>query len=176
MSRRPANYLVLRGYYGNTFRQNYLDYLSGLTERGQNIGTGDPKPETQDLYILPFAFSNDANIRAEVGATVPAWQALGALAGIASRAAVNPPVSTEAVKLGGFKPARIIRKTQTGNGVRAVSARTKLPYLKYNTTSVSVPIGREDGTDTISAALAEITPQIKAGLATAKVYLRDEDS
>lgn len=176
MSRKPANYLVLRGYYGNTFRQNYLDYLSGLTARGENIGTGDAKPETQDLYVLPFAFSEDANVRAEVGAYVPAWQALGTIAGIASRVETNPPAATEAVKLGGYKPARIIRKTQTGNGVRAVSKRTKLPYLKYNTTSLSVPIGRKNGTDTLSAALAEITPQIKAATATAKVYLRNEDA
>lgn len=176
MARKPPNYLVLRGYYGNVYRQNYLDYLSGLGERGQNIGTGGARPESQDLYVLPFAFSNDANIRAEVGTYVPSWQALSAIAGIASRVAVNPPANTEAVKIGGFKPARIIRKTQTGNGVRAVSQRTKLPYLKYNTTSVSVPIGRKNGTDTVSAAVAEITPQIKAGLATAKVYLRNEET
>lgn len=175
MTRRPPNYLVLRGFYGDQYRDNYLNYLRGLSERGQNIGTQGNRPDSIGLFVQPFGMSATVNIRAEVSALVPSYQLLNGFAGITSR--VGDTVgANEPVKLGGFKAARIIRRSfSSGQGVREVSKRTGLPYLKYNTESASVPIGRKDATDTITEAFAEIEPQVKGGQANVKVYLQEED-
>lgn len=174
MSRRPPNYLVLRGFYGDQYRDNYLNYLRGLSERGQNIGTQGNRPESRKLYVQPFGMSATVNIRAEVSALVPSYQLMSGLAGVSSRVG-EAPGANQPVKFGGFKAARIIRRQfASQQGVRAVSERTRLPYLKYNTESASVPIGRKDATDTIAQAFAEIEPQVKGASTNIKVYLQDE--
>lgn len=170
MARRRFS-LVLRGQRGAAAKQKYLDRLEGLGQ-GESIGTKGSRPASQKLYLEPFAADFPPTVLLIQSALAPAWQALGGLGAISARVKATADASDITLKAKGFRGSRVIRRTIDQTGVAATSKLTGLKYLKYNTTSLSVPFGRDNSTDTVQAARTAIIAAIGNGY---NVSFTDED-
>jgi hypothetical protein len=164
---------ILRGYRGAAAKQKLLDHYEGVGQ-GTGIGTGAKKPASQKIYIEPFGANFPTGIFVQVSATLPAWTALKALAPVSARAEDTIAPTATALKLKGFKAARVVRRSKSDTtGAAATSKLTGLRYMKYNNPSISAPFGRDNATDTFLSAKTAITTAI--GTAFAVTFV-DEDS
>jgi hypothetical protein len=170
MSRRRFSQ-VLRGARGAAAKQRYLDKLEGLGQ-GENIGTKGPRPASIKIYLEPFQINFPSALLMEFSALQPSWNALKGYAGVASRAKDVLSGTDLAIPNGKAKAARIVRRTKDATGAVTTSKLTGLKYLKYNTTSISAPIGQKNDTDSFAAAKSEITNQIGTGYSISFI---DED-
>jgi hypothetical protein len=151
---------ILRGYRGAAAKQKLLDHYEGIGQ-GTGIGTGTKKPASTKLYLVPFGADFPAGLFAQVSATTPAWTALGAIAAIAARTEATIAGTATALKMRGFKAARVVRRAKSDTtGTATTSKLTGLRYLKYNNPSISVPFGRDNDTDTYLEARAAIVTGI----------------
>lgn len=120
---------------------NYVNYLNNIDDRQDKVGSGTAKPPTISVYINPFTLNLGDKVRLQSSANQATHSAIGALAN--TYAPANLTAGDTAVKIKGFKPARVVRKTGiTARGTRAVSKRTKLPYLNYGGDSGSIAFGK----------------------------------
>jgi hypothetical protein len=168
---RPRFYLVLRGARGAAAKQRYLDRLEGLGQ-GDNVGNGSARPNSIALYVRPFAQTLPSGLYFQQGAFEPSWDALNGLTSITSRTKATLGNDESAIKVRGYKAARLVRRTIDTTGSAATSKLTGLRYLKYDRTSVSAPFGRSGTNDTIAAAFTAMKGQISANTYT--VSLIDE--
>jgi hypothetical protein len=147
---------ILRGYRGTAAKQKLLDHYEGIGQ-GQGVGTGDKRPPSTKLYVVPFGADFPTGLFAQVSATTPAWTALGAIAAISARTEETIAGTATALKMKGFKAARVVRRSKADQTPQAtVSKLTGLRYLKYNNPSISVPFGRDNATDTYLEARSAI--------------------
>lgn len=124
---------------------NYASWIKNASERPDRIGQGEAKPLQKELYVYPFDLEfNFANQRVKVQGTDSEWT---------TRKADFNAFTTDTwtggekqiIKVPRYRPAKIIfvAVANGGKGEREVSDRTKRPYLKYETTSTSIPFGRD---------------------------------
>lgn len=164
---------ILRGYRGAAAKQKLLDHYEGVGQ-GTGVGGGQKKAPSTKLYLEPFGADFPTGLFLQASASTPAWTALKAVAAIASRTDDTIAATATALKIKGFKAARVVRRSKADQtGTAATSKLTGLRYLKYNNPSISVPIGRDNATDTFLQAKTAITNAIGAAFSVTFV---DEDS
>lgn len=157
MARRFHN--VLRGYRGETAKTKFLDHLRGLGQ-GENIGTRGSRPASKKLYVQPFGQNLGANLYLQVSALVPSYDALSGYSEVTTRVKQTLAGTDTSVKIKGFTAARVVRRQKDATGTVATSKLTGLKYLKYNSPSVSVPVGRKGATDTQGEMVDSVRIQI----------------
>lgn len=128
--------------------ENFVDYLENYDQRPDKVGQGTPKPAQADLIVRPFGTTFDANNWFAVRGTQSRWDTFGSdFTGHTKLTSAAVPEDL-ALTVRGFTPARIvIRLNMLENGVKKVSARTKMPYLDYGGDSGSIPFGASAGSD-----------------------------
>jgi hypothetical protein len=166
MTRRFMN--VLRGYRGEAAKTKYLDRLRGLGQ-GENVGTKGSRPASKALYVQPFGQDLGTTLYLKCSALDPSWTALKGYSEISSRTKETIAGTDSGIKIKGFKPARIVRRTKDATGTVATSKLTGLKYMKYNQPSVSAPIGRKSATDTIGEAFQDVFTQIPGTFAVSLI-------
>jgi hypothetical protein len=126
---------------------NYVNYLSNIDERQDRVGQGTAKPATVVVYIKPFTLEQSNTQFIEARANQSIRTALGAPANTYAPITIGGTDTSQ--KIDGFKTARVVKKTGiSARGTRAVSRRTKLPYLNYGGSSGSVAFGKGGTTKT----------------------------
>jgi hypothetical protein len=141
---------------------NYIKYITDSTKRSDasKVGTGDPRPKSQKLYVDPFSIPLAASQVVEVSASEPAWTAYRPHIG--NRATATAPGNEDLIiPVADYAAPRV--KITTGRrttGTKKISRVTGLPYLDYGGKSVSVPFGRNAADDTVVTAFAEISARI----------------
>jgi hypothetical protein len=158
MTRRFMN--VLRGYRGEAAKNKYLDRLRGLGQ-GENVGGRGGRPASKALYVRPFGQNMGSNMYLKCSALSTSFTALNAYSEVAGRYKETISGDDIGVKIKGFTPARVVRRTKDATGTPETSKLTGLRYLKYTATSVSAPFGRKGTTaETMGAAFQDIYAQI----------------
>ncbi|NJO78819.1 MAG: hypothetical protein HC827_10015 [Cyanobacteria bacterium RM1_2_2] len=122
------------------------------------VGTRGPRPPQTELALTPFGLELDAGEKALSRAASTGWTALSASVG--TRASTT---LTGAVKLNGYKPARLVAFFRTGGGTAATSEITGMKYLKYAGARHSVPFGASTATEREYDAFQTISAAIRAG-------------
>jgi len=152
---KPRNYWVLRGMRGAAARQNLLDYYTGVSTRPSRIGTRGPRPASQALYLTPFSLplATDHVLRAT--ALAPAWTTLSSIAPTQQHVTATLGTKT-AVRIKSYKAPRITRVNLDPTGTVATADITKLQYMKYDNTSMSIPFGKNLAADTVAEVAAEL--------------------
>lgn len=149
-------------YYGAI--SHYIDHIKGVTTRTSRIGKGDPRPESQKLYVVPFGKALATGQMVRVSAAKPSWTNYSNRF-TGRTVAAAPTDESKIVLLEGFKPARIsIRTGMSAQAVEKKSQVTGLAYGSYGGKSTSVPFGRKDANDQMTDAFLEIETAIGAGL------------
>lgn len=142
---------------------NYIKYITDASKRGSRVGTGDPRPASQKLYIDPFGIALATGQRVPVSAALPTWNTVSPRSEVSSRVTATAPNADLIVKVRDFQPARIVIVSgRSNNGVAKTSAVTGMKYLSYGGKSTSFPFGRKDATDTMVAAETEIITQLQS--------------
>lgn len=159
---------VLTGARGEVAKTKYLDRLRGMGQ-GERIGTKGNRPDSITLYINPFGLELPPDTFVQASALAPSWTALKGE--VASRAKETISATQKVLKLSGFKAARVVRRTKDASGTVTTSKLTGLKYLKYNSTSTSVPFGQTGETDSQGEARVAIKAAIGNGY---KVSFLDE--
>ncbi len=155
---------------------NYIKYITDSTKRSDasKVGTGDPRPKSQKLYIDPFNIPLATGQVVEASAFEPAWTAYSTHIG--NRATATAPANEDLIiPLENYYAARI--KVTTGRrttGTKKISKVTGLPYLDYGGKSVSVPFGRNAAGDAMITAFAEIRDRILVAVPGVLVSLSPE--
>lgn len=170
----PRYTRVLQGLRGYSAQKNYIDWLTGTSDRlkDSNIGKGDPRPESQILYIRPFGFGAEV---VEADNEYPDKHAVRVSANKATYnarkdlvlTAGNPlsdyvktvlPTNGNSVNIGGFKPAKAIITTGRSATATAKTSRiTRRPYGSYGGKSTSLPFGIRTAATGKPEASAEAT-------------------
>ena len=169
---------VLRGARGVAARDKYLAYLTGISTRPNKIGTKGNRPPSIKLYIQPFSIDLGATTYVEVSALQTATSAMQGTAAVTSHvklAAAVPVATNTRLKLSSFTSARLIRKTQSSaQGVAKKSDLTGLDYLRYASTSLSIPFGRKNTTEVQGDAFAEMVDGLGGQTALVRFSLKEE--
>lgn len=166
--------MVLRGMRGAAARTKYLNYLQGLAEQGEGIGTKGNRPESIRLYLDPFGLPLGTAVKVQASALEPSWNLFRNLSEANTRVSATLGTNTP-VRLGTYKPARVVRRQQSSTtGVAATSKLTGLRYLKYNTESGSIPFGKKGATDTMVTAFNDIVTQARGTSTNLKFTLIEE--
>lgn len=159
---KPRYYNVLRGYRGAAARTAYLAYLAGEADQEPAIGTRGNRPESVRLYVTPFSIPLPADHQVIESALLPAWTLMEtALANFAT----DTLGADTAVNIRSYHAPRLIRITKDPTGTVATSKVTKLPYLKYDNESMSVPFGRNVAGDTVQSVFSTLSTAVR-GVAT----------
>lgn len=151
----PRYRRVLTGARGARARTKYLDWLEGAQERALDPGTGEDRPESVPLYVVPFAFSLATDHVLRESALLPSWNHCRSIAPTGQYVTATLGTKT-AITIRSYKPARIIRVQK---GVRQAERRsqiTGLPYRPYANISRSIPFGSKLSTDTVASVGAEL--------------------
>ncbi len=196
MAKRRPYSLVLIGARKESARTKYLQFLAGAADRPSRIGSQGARPERVSLAVQPFAFSLPENILAQGSALLPAVVSLQGIAAVSERVKLGvktgaPATSTptgvsltriadtdELLGIKNFSPARIIRRVyQTKTATKKNSEITGLAYGYRKSTSVSVPFGKKNATDTITDAFKAVSDAIEGadGNGLTQVFLKEED-
>lgn len=169
---------VLRGARGAAARDKYLAYLTGVATRPNKIGTKGNRPPSVKLYIQPFSVDLGDAVFVEASALQTATSAMQGNAAVASHvklAAAVTGATNKKLKLSSFTSARLIRKTQSSaQGVAKKSDLTGLDYLRYASTSLSIPFGRKSATEVQSEAFAEMVTALGGQTALVRFSLKEE--
>ena len=174
MSTAPRFSRVLRGMRGANARTKYLNYLQGLAEQGEGIGTKGNRPDSIKLYLDPFALPLGTAVKIQSSALVPSWNLFSNLSEVSSRVSSTLGTNTP-IKMSTYRPARVVRRQQSSTtGTAATSKLTGLKYLKYNTESASIPFGKKGSTDTMVDAFNEIVVQANGTSTNLKFTLVEE--
>lgn len=174
MPTAPRFSQVLRGMRGANARTKYLNYLQGLADQGEGIGTKGNRPGSEKLYLDPFSLPLGTAVKVQSSALTPAWNLFKSLTEVSSRVTDTLGTNTP-IKLSTYRPARIIRRQiSSTTGTAATSKLTGLKYLKYNTESSSIPFGRKGATDTMVDAFNDIATQAKGTSTNLKFSLVEE--
>jgi hypothetical protein len=153
----------------------FLDYQKNAARRGTRVGQGEPRPKSNPLYIKPFNIPLADTQKVRVTAAIPTIAAYGSNSEIASRTDAEPGAGVTLIKPEGFSAARVvITSGRSANGTPKTSAVTKAKYLSYGGTSTSIPFGRKNATETLTAAFEAIKAQIIAANPAVKVSLTRE--
>ena len=152
---KPRNYWVLRGMRGAAARQNLLNYYAGTSTRPSRIGTRGPRPASQALYLTPFSLplATDHVLRAT--ALAPAWTALKEIAPTQTHVTAELGSKT-AVRIKSYKAPRVTRIQLDPTGSVATADITRLEYMKYENTSMSIPFGKAISADTVASVAAAL--------------------
>lgn len=153
---------------------NYIKYMTDAAKRGARVGKGEARPESIRLFVDPFGIEMAVGQRAPVSAAKPGHTAWKDKFG--TRVTDQAP-ATEAliIKPQGFKAARVVIKTGVSTqGTVKTSAVTGMPYLSYGGKSTSIPFGRKDANDTVTAAFDELKAAIVTGQTPPRVSLIPE--
>lgn len=157
----PRFYRVLRGQRGQAAKDKYINYLNGI-DIEDNVGGGTAKPPSQTLYVRPFSGGLPSTVWLRVSASTTAWGNFGTVSTIATRTKETIASGNTAVKIRGFKAARVSKTTGiASSGTRKTSTKTGLPYLSYGGASLSLPFGKSGDTDTYADAIIEIEALLK---------------
>lgn len=152
---------------------NYVEYVTGKTERQPNIGTKGNRPAQTTLYITPFTITLGANDRIQSGANSQAWTAHEGAFG--SHVVATLPAGDVAFKIRGFKPAKVVIVTgRLTQGEVKPSHITKQKYLSYGGTTRTIPFGKAAAGDTEAVTFQTIKDLIAPAGSTTKVYLSPE--
>ena len=172
-ARRYKRILEASKYYSAV--DNFIAYITDSTKRGQNVGNGDPRPESKKLYIDPFGVTLATGQVVPTSAALPSWTTHQA-AFSTHTDATKPTDEALIINLGGgFRAARVNIVTGKSNtGVVKISKVTGLKYLSYGGKSTSIPFGRKNETETQQAAFDEIKALIVAAVSGASVSLKPE--
>lgn len=164
MTRRYSRILGAAKYYSAI--DNYIKYITDASKRGQNVGQGKKRPESTKLYIDPFDVKMAAGQRAVASGALPTWNQYKSIAAVSNRVTDQAPADTDLIITPeGWKAARISIKTGiSDNGIVKTSKVTGLKYLSYGGTSSSLPFGRNDETETETAAFNTLVAAIEPTL------------
>lgn len=157
---------------------NYIKYITDASKRKTKVGSGQNRPVSKALYIIPFGKTLATGQMVKVSAAEPTWNAISGQSQISTRVDDTAPTDADNIlKLGGFTPARCTVVTGRGQGKVETSAVTGLKYLSYGGKSSSFPFGRADGDDTYSAATTGITTGLRATAtyAAAAISFKEEN-
>lgn len=172
---KPRNYWVLRGLRGQTARQRYLDYLSGVAVPDDNIGQGGDRPPSTSLYLEPFSLPLAVDHIMRDTALSTAWAAMGGVGSVGTYVASDPAGKT-VVNSKSYKAPRLVRVEVDTTGVREVSKITGLAYLKYDNKSLSIPFGSNTVGDTVQSVYSTLSTAIVGGSNLIRTRLIDERS
>ena len=153
---------------------NYLKYITDSSKRGQNVGNGSARVESQRLYVDPFGIALATSQVVPVTGAKPSWTTYSSAIG--TRASATPPTDeNDIIKVANYRAARVVITTGRSNtGVAKTSKVTGMKYLDYGGKSTSLPFGRSNVSDTMAAAFLEIKAAITSQTAGASVTLTPE--
>lgn len=171
MARKYSRILSAAKYYSAI--DNYIKYITDASKRGQRVGTGDPRPASQRLFVDPFGLDPGDTTVAIVSGAKPTWDARkSAFTGYTIDALT---AGLEAVKIEGYRAARVIITTgRQTRGTKDVSRITGLAYLKYGGSSTSLPFGEKTAGETQQEAFAVIRTAVLGAVNGAQVTLQPE--
>lgn len=170
MARKYSRILSAAKYYSAI--DNYIKYITDASKRGSRVGTGDPRPASQRLFVDPFGLDPGETTLAIVSAAQPTWNARKAQ--FTGYTVDTLASGIEAVKIAGYRAARVVITTgRAARGTRDVSRITGLAYLKYGGNSTSVPFGQK-ASETQQEAFADIRTDVLAAVNGALVTLQPE--
>jgi hypothetical protein len=170
--KRYSRILSAAKYYSSI--DNYIKYITDSTKRGNRVGTGDPRPASKKLYILPFNIDLATGQVTIASGSEQAFTTYSAALGTHTTGTA-PADEDNILKLGDFTAARVIITTgRSNNGVAKTSTVTGQKYLSYGGKSTSLPFGKKTDTETQAAAFAEIKTAILGVTAGAIVTLKPE--
>lgn len=153
-AQRYSKILQAARYYAAI--DNYIQYITDATKRGQNVGNGSPRVASIKLYVRPFTEDLPIGQMVETSGAAPTWAARSAQFGTHT----DPTAPTGEgllIKLKGFSAARAIITTgRSATGIAKTSKVTGMKYLSYGGTSTSVPFGAKNDTETEASAAGEI--------------------
>ncbi|MDJ0553515.1 MAG: hypothetical protein QNJ68_03565 [Microcoleaceae cyanobacterium MO_207.B10] len=146
---------------------NYIKYITDSTKRGQNVGKGTPRPESQLLYVRPFGVSLLTGQLAKASSAQPTWTTYKAdVTGYTTE--TSPGSSGEAVDIDNYSAPRLNIKTNISNeGTVETSKVTGMKYLSYKGTSTSLAFGdkiADPGKSSESATFDVLKAKIDARL------------
>lgn len=146
MSRRFSQ--IKRGAEYEKALDNYVLYMSNMetrpTKRLQG-GTRGNRRQTVAAALTPFGADLGTGVYASVRVGQDSVTALGTA--LTNRLYTQGTQLAAAIKVGGFKPARVTAFRGTGTANYVQSKITKLYYLKYDGDSFGAPFGATSGTE-----------------------------
>jgi hypothetical protein len=170
MARRYSRILQAARYYSAI--DNYIKYITDASKRGQKVGSGRDRVPSQILYIAPFGIKLGTGSIARVSGAKPTWDARKGIFAVRTRDTI--PDTLNAIKIDGFKAARLVIATGRGTGVAETSKITGMKYLKYGGKSTSIPFGGVNATEKESEAFEELKTEVLSKIAGALVTLTPE--
>ncbi len=190
MAKRNPYSLVLIGARKASARTKYLEFLSGRADRPSRIGTKGPRSQRYPLALRPFAGIVPNTVLVATSASKEAVLALQGFISIQGRVVYRysplpaeiqltfPGAGLDFLEIKGFSPARIIRKVyQTRTATVKKSETTGLTYGYKASSTLSIPIGRKNATDSLVDALSAAGGAIRGadGSGLTKVFLKEEE-
>lgn len=171
-SRKYSRILEAAKYYSAI--DNYIQYITDASKRGQRVGQGDPRPPSIKLYVTPFNVELATDQVAQSSAAEPSWTTYGSRFS-SFTTATAPADAANVLRLRGYSAARAVIVTgRSGTGTVKTSAVTGLKYLDYGGKSTSIPFGKQAASDDQQVVFDTIKNQVQAGFAGAIVSLRGE--
>jgi hypothetical protein len=140
------------------------------------VGQGEPRPQSQKLFINPFGLNLATGQVVQTSAAQPAFNTYRTALGTRTKGAA-PSDENLIIKLANFRAARVIIKTgRSASGTAKTSKVTGQKYLSYGGKSTSLPFGQKGDTesDAQQAAFLEIRQAIVQVTAGAIVTLQEE--
>lgn len=148
----------------------YIEWLTGKGNRQPNIGTKGAKPATKVVYIEPFNESLTTTQLVQQSGNADALTTYtAALGGYVN---LTLPTGDSALKLRGYRAARINVVTPGGSESTKTSHITGAKYVSKGNKSVSLPFGKSATTDTEISVFS--TLKGNAAFTGKKVYLIPE--
>lgn len=152
-----------RGRFAQTVITTYTAYLNNPALAAQTHPVTN-RPPSDPLFILPFTRGLPPNyfVRASCSRPVIATYLPRVNTGAGARALDSLNTGTQfSLRLDRFAAARInIRTGRTATGTQERSKTSGLPYKYYGGTSVSIPFGKANNTETIDQAFSAIRADI----------------
>lgn len=165
---------VLQGSRKPEARTKYLAFLAGTADRPSRIGTKGKRPPSIKLAVDLFGFSLPENVEQLCSASKAAVVVFQTLTSVNTRtheaaATDNSPdisltvtgAAVDVIKDARVTPARFIRKVyESATATAKASETTGLKYGYRKSSSLSMPFGKANATDSQSDAFAAISAQV----------------
>jgi hypothetical protein len=175
MSRRYRRILEAAKYYAAI--DNYIRYITDSTKKGQNVGKGKSRPDSQVFYIQPFGINLGDNLFIKVSATKTTYDKYKS--SLSDRLEESITGTEKYIKKPeGYQPAGAIivtgRVVGSANAKVETSKVTGMKYLSYGGTSTSIPFGRATDAELFHTAAGDVKTAIIGVTAGAVVTIKGE--
>lgn len=167
---------------GETELTNATAYYKDPTHKGKALNaTSINRPDRRYIYLKPFSLATDVYFPFSIASAAYTKYATALGAHIHSGSTSGTGAITDAQKMPrvvGARPAKIVVVVSSKTGTYIQAKATKAKYLKYNTTTVTLPFGKSTANESEGEAFIALAPGVKsaAGVTDSKlrVYVQSE--